>query len=74
MLSKFPIEIKAKLIEDLEQIKDWNSDKDEKLRVIPKDKIKEMTGRSTDYSDPFMMRMYFELVPPPKTASIRGLM
>jgi len=59
-------EIKAKLIEDLEQIKDWNSDKDEKLRVIPKDKIKEMTGRSTDYSDPFMMRMYFELVPPLK--------
>jgi len=67
-------EIKSKLIEDLEQIRDWNSDKDEKIRVIPKDKIKEMTGRSTDYSDPFMMRMYFVLVPPPKTMKIKGLM
>lgn len=67
-------ETKAKLIEDLEQIKDWNSDKDEKLRVIPKDKIKEMTGRSTDYSDPFMMRMYFELAPPPMTGNLTGLM
>jgi len=67
-------EIKAKLIEDLEQIKDWNSDKDEKLRVIPKDKIKEMTGRSTDYSDPFMMRMYFVLVPPATTGKIKNLM
>lgn len=67
-------EIKAKLIEDLEQIRDWNSDKDEKIRVIPKDKIKEMIGRSTDFADPFMMRMYFELVPPPKTKKLKGLM
>ncbi len=68
-------EIKAILIEDLEQIKDWNSDKDDqKIRVIPKDKIKEHLGRSTDCSDSFMMRILPELVPPPKTTKARGLM
>lgn len=68
-------EIKAILIEDLEQIKDWNSDKDDqRVRVIPKDKVKEMIGRSTDCSDAFMMRMLPELKKPPSTGKIKGLM
>jgi hypothetical protein len=68
-------EIKAILIEDLEQIKDWNSDKDDqKIRVIPKDEIKKVLGRSPDCYDALMMRYYFELFPPARTFKIKGLM
>lgn len=53
--------IKNLIIEELEQIKGEAIDSDQKLRVIPKDKIKEVLGRSPDYADTLMMRMYFEL-------------
>jgi phage terminase large subunit len=36
-------------------------DKDGKKRIIPKDKVKELIGRSPDYSDLLMMRMWFSL-------------
>jgi hypothetical protein len=36
-------------------------DKDNKLQIIGKDKIKNSIGRSPDFSDALMMRMYFEL-------------
>lgn len=69
------VEIKANLVEDLEQIRDWNADKDDqKVRVIPKDKIKEFIGRSPDNSDAFMMRIVVELVPPTTMRNIKGLM
>jgi len=55
-------EFKDKLIEDLEQIKKHNPDKDGKLMVTPKDIIKQNIGRSPDYGDAFMMRFYFEVV------------
>lgn len=51
--------VKELLIEDLEQIKRHNTDKDGKLQVIPKELIKERLGRSTDFSDAMMMRMLF---------------
>ncbi len=51
-----PVEVRNKLIEDLEQIKRANPDKDEPIRVIGKDKIKELIGRSPDFGDAFMMR------------------
>ena len=54
-------EIKEKIIQDLEHIKQKDPDKDGKLAVIGKDKIKEITGRSTDYADSLMMRCIFEL-------------
>jgi phage terminase large subunit len=54
-------EVKELIIEDLEQIKRKDADKDGKLRVIPKDEIKQKIGRSPDYSDTLMMRMYFEV-------------
>jgi hypothetical protein len=47
-------------IEELEQIKSKDTDKDGKLNIQPKDKIKEVIGRSPDYADALMMRMYFE--------------
>ena len=53
---------KEMLIQDLEQIKQKDIDKDEqKLRLVSKDMIKENIGRSPDFSDALMMRMFFEL-------------
>jgi len=36
---------------------------DGKLAVISKDEIARMHGKSPDYADAIMMRMYFELFP-----------
>lgn len=49
------------IIQELEQVKQHNMDKDMKKQVLPKDKIKELIGRSPDFSDMIMMRMWFEL-------------
>lgn len=57
------IEMKADIIQELEQVKQHNMDKDGKKSVMPKDKVKELIGRSPDYSDTLMMREYFELKP-----------
>lgn len=54
-------EFKDQIIEELEQVKRHNIDKDGKLAIIPKEKVKELIGRSPDFSDALMMRMYFEL-------------
>lgn len=56
-------EHKETIIEELEQVKRHNIDKDGKLSIIPKEKVKELLGRSPDFSDSLMMRIYFELVP-----------
>lgn len=53
--------IKALLTQDLEQQAMKDPDKDGKLSVIGKDVIKTNIGRSPDYSDALMMRMYFEV-------------
>lgn len=52
-------EIKANIIQELEQVKQHNMDKDSKKQVLPKDKVKEILGRSPDISDMIMMRMWF---------------
>ncbi len=49
--------VKGFLIEDLEQIRQKDIDKDGKLAVVSKQTIKESLGRSTDYGDAIMMRM-----------------
>ena len=59
-----PENIKIKIIEDLEQIKQKDMDKDGKLTIIPKEELKEHLGRSTDYGDPMMMRMLYVLRKP----------
>lgn len=51
--------VKGMLIEDLEQIRQKDIDKDGKLAVVSKQTIKESLGRSTDYGDAMMMRMLF---------------
>lgn len=55
------IDIIARLIEELEQIKQRDMDKDGKKKIVSKDKVKEILGRSPDISDMVMMRMYFEI-------------
>tara|TARA_R110000744_G_scaffold36130_5_gene83539 strand:- start:3270 stop:4580 length:1311 start_codon:yes stop_codon:yes gene_type:complete len=55
------IKIKELLIQELEQIRRINIDKDGKLSILSKDKIKDLIGRSPDYSDALMMRCYYEL-------------
>lgn len=57
------ITIKQAIIEELEQVKKKDVDKDGKNAVIPKDKVKEVLGRSPDFADTLMMREYFELKP-----------
>jgi len=55
--------IKAHIIQELEQVKQYNMDKDGKRAVLPKDKVKEKIGRSPDFADTLMMREWFELTP-----------
>jgi len=50
------------ITEDLEQLKTYDSDKENKLRILPKAKIKENIGRSPDWLDIFIMRMFFDIV------------
>ena len=47
--------------EEMEQVKIKDIDKDGKQGVIPKDKIKELIGRSPDEWDSIMMRYFFEM-------------
>ena len=55
--------IKDSLTKELEQVRRDKIDKDTKLAIVPKEKVKQMLGRSPDYSDAIMMRMYYELRP-----------
>jgi len=51
------------IIKELEQVKRDKIDSDGKLRIIPKEKVKEIIGHSPDYTDALMMRLWFELSP-----------
>lgn len=55
------IEEREAHVEELGQIKSRDADMDGKLKIMPKDEIKERLGRSPDYADAMMMRMYFLL-------------
>jgi phage terminase large subunit len=57
--------IREAIIADLEQMKAKNTDKDSKLRVLTKEEVKEHYGKSPDFGDALMMRMFFELDPTP---------
>jgi len=51
------------IIEEFEQVKQKLLDSDMKKGLMPKDKIKEAIGRSPDFWDAILMRMWFELKP-----------
>ncbi len=54
--------IKETIIEELEQIKRDSLDKDDqKKKVVSKELIKDMLGRSPDFADVLMQRMLFEV-------------
>jgi phage terminase large subunit len=63
-------QIKEWIIEELEQVKAKDVDKDKKLSIIGKDEIKERIGRSPDFSDMMAMREWFELMPKPSITVI----
>ena len=51
-----------RIIQELEVVKRDDSDIDGKVKVIPKDKMKErLNGKSPDYADALMMRSMFDL-------------
>ena len=51
----------SELLEELDAIKQTDNSVDGKKAIIPKSEIKEMLGRSPDFADILMMRMFFEL-------------
>lgn len=51
------------IIQEMEQVKQKDMDNDQKKGLVPKDKIKEIIGRSPDFWDAIMMRIYFDLKP-----------
>jgi len=59
--AKLDEKTKEMIIEELQRVKRVDTSADEPLRIVPKAEIKEAIGRSPDYSDMLMMRMYFEL-------------
>lgn len=56
-------DVKDITAEEMEQVKMKDIDKDGKLAIIPKDKVKEKIGRSPDEWDSIMMRYWFEISP-----------
>ncbi len=69
---------RALTIEDLEQMKSKDADKDGKRKIVPKEEVKLHLGRSPDFGDSLMMRMFFELqpvasgfIPPPVTGLVQ---
>lgn len=55
------IQMREKLIEELQQWKTTMVDNDKKIQIISKDEIRELIQRSTDYSDALYEREFFEL-------------
>ena len=59
------IEIRKWITQDLEQIRRKDPDKDGKIAIVAKDKVKERIGRSPDWGDVLMMRCWYEVCPKP---------
>lgn len=55
--------VKELLIQELEQVKLPAELDTQRIRILSKDEVKKIIGRSPDYSDTLMMRMYFLLNP-----------
>ena len=60
---------RKEIIQEHEQIKTRDSDKEGKLKMIRKEEVKRNISRSPDWTDAFAMRMIFDLIP--KTGGIR---
>lgn len=62
---------KADVTKELECLQSYELDKDGKMQVMPKVKIKEIIGHSPDILDALIMRMVFDLAPKPKQVRAR---
>ena len=51
------------ITQELEWVKTYDNDKDNKLQILPKDTVKKHIKRSPDYADCLAMRMVAELKP-----------
>ena len=54
-------EEKNEIIEEVDQIRSKDKDQDSKKKIVPKEEVKENIGRSPDWADMLLMRMFFEL-------------
>lgn len=54
---------RQRLIEELQQIKERDLEKEGKRAILSKDDVKAVLGRSPDDADTYIMRMYFEVKP-----------
>jgi hypothetical protein len=52
---------KQSIIQELECLQSYQLDRDGRIQILPKEKIKEMIGRSPDDLDMLIMRMIFEI-------------
>lgn len=64
---------KNEIIEELECYKNRGLDEEGKLETLRKKEMKELIGRSPDFTDALMMRMYFELIPVSNPKSLKAL-
>ena len=56
------VDMRETIIEEIEQsLKQKEIDSDKKKGIVPKDKVKELLGRSPDFFDAINQRMWFEL-------------
>lgn len=55
--------VKELLNQELENVRQKKVDSDKKKGIMPKEKVKEIIGRSPDFSDTMMMRIWFQLAP-----------
>lgn len=62
---KIRCDVPDALKEELLELRHDNPEKDGKLQIIKKERIKQVLGRSPDYADALMMRMYYEVNKPP---------
>ena len=60
---ELPEKEKEMITLELGMLRTYDADKDGKLRIMPKEKIKEYIGRSPDWLDCFTMRMFWETQP-----------
>jgi len=55
--------VKETIKTELSMLRTYDGDSEGKLRLLPKSEIKQLIGRSPDYLDTFIMRMFWETFP-----------
>lgn len=61
---------REEIISELDVYEEVDADKDWPRKITPKEKVKEIIGRSPDFADTLAMRMYFEITQQKRIARI----